>query len=232
MLYLASTGSDLNACGAHDRIGLMTSPLARGYSALSSGRPWASDCDALANNRRGARHSYESYEDHLERLLPHAGTCLFVVVPDVPGDAQSTLASYHAHAAVMGEWPFPLAYVMQDGAECLPLPDVAVAFLGGTDPWRRQWGASMLRRAREAGCATHVGRVNSAARMRALALTDCDSADGTYVAFRGVERGVREIGGWLEGAGQPMFTPAQVVSPQTPWETLGDVAEQRLPVAS
>lgn len=96
---------------------------------------------------------------------------------------------------------------LQDGAEQEDFPPCDVAFLGGSDPWRRQWGAALLQRAREEGLRTHVGQVNSAQRVQALRLTACDSVDGTYVGFRGVERGVQEIGQWLGGCAHPLFVP-------------------------
>ena len=49
-----------------------------------------------------------------------------------------------------------------------------------------------------------VGRVNSARRVQACVALGADSCDGTSLRFTGVERGLRDVQGWVEaGAGQP-----------------------------
>lgn len=223
MMYLIATGSDIDALNpvpVHAEIGIMTSPRARGRSALNSGRRWASDCDALSKHG----HDFGLYDAHLYGLAAFQRTCLFVVVPDLPGDGEGTLSSYFAHAPLLHEYGFPLAYVMQDDSEYLPIPeDAQVAFLGGTDPWRMTWGAAMLRRARAQGMRTHVGRVNSNQRLRSLALTECDSADGTHTGFVGLHNGLREVSGWLNAANAPRLFAAAAVPPVlTPYELHGE----------
>jgi hypothetical protein len=181
MLYLASTSSNLERHLAHPHIGVMVGPRTGGLASLRTGRPWASDCDALS------KHGYDdqAFHDHLERLSAehYRQNCLFVVVPDVPGCGKSTLASYLAHAPLLAPLGFPLAYVAQDGAEDLDLPPCDVLFLGGTDPWRERCGAWMLQQAAQSGRRTHVGHVNSLRRLRQLSFCHTDSADGTYVTY-------------------------------------------------
>lgn len=199
MLYFASTSSDLDDLDAHPDIGVMTGPRVGGLgSILTSQRPWASDCDALSKHG----FHYDEFALHLRRVHEPElmERCRFVVVPDVPGCGRSTLAAFHAAAPDLAELGFPLAYCLQDGAEDLELPPCDVAFLGGSDDWREAMGAALLERAANEGLGTHVGRVNSARRVRHLSFCHCDSVDGTYVGFRGVERGAREIGSWLRGA--------------------------------
>jgi hypothetical protein len=199
MLYLASTSSDLDALGAHPQIGVMTGPRVGGLGSIPHGRPWASDCDALS------KYGYddEAFFTHLDRLVAYRQTCLFIVIPDVPGDGESTLANYLAYAPLLAPLGCPLAYVAQDGAHALELPPCDVVFLGGTDPYREAYGALVLEQAAQAGHRTHVGRVNSQRRLVHLAACPCDSADGTYVGFRGVSRGLKEVGGWLGAATSP-----------------------------
>lgn len=210
MLYFASTSSDLDDLDAHPDIGVMTGPRVGGLgSILTSQRPWGSDCDALSKHG----FHYDEFVEHLRRVHDPEliARCQFVVVPDVPGCGRSTLAAFHAAAPELAELGFPLAYCLQDGAEELELPPCDVAFLGGSDPWREAVGAALLERAADQGLRTHVGRVNSARRVRHLSFCHCDSVDGTYVGFRGVERGTREIGGWLEGAGaEKLLGPADL----------------------
>ena len=149
------------------------------------------------------------YFRQIRRLEPWAATCQFLVVPDVLQDAEATLSAFSHYARTLDNTPLPLAYVLQDGAEHEDFPPGAqVAFLGGSDSWRRRWGANLLARAHQEGLRTHVGRVNSAQRVQALSLTHTDSCDGTYVAFRSVERGLREIGEWLDRASMPSLFSA------------------------
>ena len=174
-------------------------------------RPWASDCDALS------KHGYDdaALYLHLSRLLPHRPSCAFVVVPDVPGDGLSTINCYEHYAPVLANDGFPLAYCLQDGAEHFDFPPCDVVFLAGTDDWREAQGAWLLQQAREAGLRTHVGRVNSARRVKHLAFCHADSCDGTYVGFRGVERGVREVGQWLSAAAASrLFGPGDLQATQ------------------
>ncbi|GAA5534094.1 hypothetical protein [Deinococcus aluminii] len=195
MLYLASTASDLRH--ADPRIGVMTGPACGGLGSIRHGHPWASDCGVYSSTGK-EQYCPHSFVQHLDRLEAYADTCLFVVVPDHPGDGPATLQRFLDHAPFLVGRGFPLAYVMQDGAEHLPFPEgMSVAFLGGTDPWRARHGAAMIRRAKAEGFPVHVGRVNSARRVRALAALGVDSVDGTYIGFRGVERGLAEIAGWL-----------------------------------
>jgi hypothetical protein len=168
-------------------------------------RAWASDCGAVS------KYGFDEdlYFAQIQRLEPWAATCHFLVVPDVIQDAEATLNVFTHYARELDATPLPLAYVLQDGAENEEFPAGAqVAFLGGSDPWRRRWGAMLLARAHEEGLRTHVGRVNSAQRVQALSFTHADSCDGTYVAFRSVKRGLREIGEWLDRAAAPALFSA------------------------
>lgn len=205
MLYFASTSSDLDDLQAHPGVGVMTGPRCGGLGSIKGlQRPWASDCDALSKDG----YSDDAYIAHLERLAGLHATCRFVVVPDMPGDGEGTLASFYAYAPLFAPLGFPLAYCLQDGAETQELPRCDVAFLGGTDDWREAHGAWLLERARDEGLRTHVGRVNSARRVVHLSFCHADSCDGTYVAFSGVERGIRTIGSWLTAAARPKLFEA------------------------
>ncbi|MFC6662707.1 hypothetical protein ACFP90_21890 [Deinococcus multiflagellatus] len=188
----------------------MTGPRMGNTSSIRQGRRWASDCDALSKHG----YDHESYVRHLGRLQAHQATCAFVVVPDVPGDGAATLSAYLHYAPLMASDGFPLAYCLQDGAEHLELPPCDVAFLGGTDAWRAAQGAWLLQEAHAAGCRTHVGRVNSARRMRHLTFCHADSCDGTYVGYRGVERGLREIGQWLSQVHTPSCSVPLIFRPR------------------
>ena len=78
----------------------------------------------------------------LETLQPWRKTCLFVVCPDVVGDAAATLALYRTWAHEIKRYG-PVAFVAQNGQESHPLP-VAFdwLFIGGTTAWKLGPGAN------------------------------------------------------------------------------------------
>jgi hypothetical protein len=203
MLYLAATSSHIEHL-AHDQVGIMTSPRARSVHGIHAGRPWGMDCDVFS----GPGYNEDAHLAFIERLTPMHATCLFMVVPDVPGDGAATRVLWEHGLPLYAITGLPLAYVMHDGCEQEDLPEEAdVMFLGGTDPWREAWGAVMLQRAADLGKRTHVGRVNSRRRVTNLALLHADSCDGTYLAFQGRDTGLARIGGWLDAANTALFRP-------------------------
>lgn len=196
VLYLAATGSSLQ--GAHDRVGVIVGPRVRGLRPIKEGRAWASDNDAYHDKFREA-----AFDVHLTRLLPYADRCLFVALPDYRHDPDSTLALWHAYAPTFAaQWPFPRAFVAQTGCTPSQIPgDADWLFLAGEDAWREgPAGRDLILHAHEElGIPTHVGRVNSARRLMRFSHTPgVRSADGTYLAFQGVERGLADIAGWLD----------------------------------
>lgn len=191
MKYLIATSSSL--LGAHEDVGVMIGPRQTGYRPFREGRQWGGDNDAFHG-----KFTPEGFERHLERMVPWRGTCLFQAVPDVVGDPLATLQLFGVWAQVVEDAGYPPAYVLQDGSEHLPIPDAARAlFLGGSTAWKAANIAPATRRAYERGLHIHVGRVNSLRRCLECAAAGVDSVDGTYVGFRGLERGVREVSEWL-----------------------------------
>lgn len=201
MLYLIATSSKLPP-DLHPHIGIMTSPRSRSVHGIHSGRLWGMDCDVFS--RKGA--DPEAQFAFAERLRRFSSTCLFIVVPDTPGNAEATRIIWEHAARMYAELNMPLAYVMHDDSQNEDLPeDADVMFLGGTDPWREQWGAVMLWRARQLNKRTHVGRVNSRRRMQALGMLHAGSADGTHLAFTGRDVGIKDVSGWLNASAQRLF---------------------------
>ncbi|WP_143342074.1 hypothetical protein [Deinococcus indicus] len=198
-MYLVATGSRLGAASPH--VGVMVGPRVRGLAPLADGRWWASDNDGFTGHFQAA-----AFLAHLERLGPFAARCLFVAAPDVVGDAAATLALFPRWRSVIEAHDFPVAVVAQDGQEALALPESANwLFLAGSDAWRGRHGPALIAQAGALGYwGVHVGRVNSARRVQACVALGADSCDGTYLRFTGVERGLRDVQGWVEaGAGQP-----------------------------
>jgi len=187
MRYLYPSGGELPAGFA----GYLVSYKTKGIpEAIRNGAAWAGDnCsfsgfDALA------------FSLWLDLMQPYRATCLFVVVPDVVGNAVETLKLW-------GEWAreinYPLAYVAQDGAENLLIPDnCSAVFIGGSTEWKMSNRAiDVIGRAVGLGKRVHVGRVNYFRRYQHFAgLTGADgfTCDGTRLRF---ERD-KAIAAWSE----------------------------------
>ncbi|MBZ9715923.1 hypothetical protein [Deinococcus multiflagellatus] len=203
---MVATGSRLGNRSPH--VGVMVGPRTGGLAPLAEGRWWASDNDGY-----NGKFDPERFLQHLARLQPYASRCLFVAAPDVVQDAGATLALFPRWRQVIEQHDFPTAYIAQDGQERLPLPDNANwLFLAGSDRWRGQHGAALIAQARDLGYwGIHVGRVNSARRVRACTALGVDSCDGTYLRFTGVHRGLADVERWVESSAQQggLFTLEQ-----------------------
>ena len=117
----------------------------------------------------------------------------------------------------------PAAMVLQDGIEDhidqIPWNEFDVAFVGGSDefklgyPSQIKQGSPMYRRTiderteqwakliwecYEHGKPVHIGRVNSAARLRFAQAIGASSADGTFLRFAGTTAGTARLTKWLD----------------------------------
>jgi hypothetical protein len=134
----------------------------------------------------GDRFDADRWLKQLEGFIPFATKCLFVVAPDVVGDAAATWERSRAYLPVIREMGFPAAFVSQDGQDKLPVPWDAFdcLFTGGSTAWKLSEPAfALVAEAKRRGKWTHMGRVNSRIRFRAAYAGGYDSCDGTYVAF-------------------------------------------------
>lgn len=194
MMYLVATASSL--LGTSKDVGVIVGPRSGGLRPLKEGRLWASDCDAFHG-----KFDQERFIKHLKRLRPYQSTCLFAVAPDVFGDARATLKAFGYWGPWLRDQGLTPAYVCHVGSEKLAFPEgVGSIFLGSPDTWRGQHLMTLTHRAKAQNLHVHVGRVNSARRLRDCAAAGVDSADGTYLSFAGVERGVNDVQRWLSGA--------------------------------
>ncbi len=137
---------------------------------------------------------------------PDTSGCLFAAAPDVVADAAATLRR-ESVMRMLG-WiryaGLPVAFVLQDGQESLPVPwdDFDAAFIGGSTSWKLGPAARALAaQARARGKWVHMGRVNSLRRLRYAAAIRCDSADGTFLA-RGPDVNLPKVLGWLRDVNQ------------------------------
>lgn len=199
---------DPDGRAVHRHLGRLAQPRNH-YAAIAetdaAGIPWAADNDCFTRFDPGR------YERMLDALQPIAGTyydrqtgrfieprrrsrCLFVTVPDVPGDAVATARRFEAWSSAVRRRGLPVGLVLQDGFEyherwlsvafaCR----VHAVFIGGTTEWKMSpYAGAIARAAKEYGLWVHWGRVNSERRIKHVIATGaCDSFDGSgYARWR------------------------------------------------
>lgn len=133
--------------------------------------------------------------------LPYDKTlCEFAVAPDVVGDSAATLARSLPWLPRIRALGLPAAFVAQNGltVDTCPWDAFDVLFIGGDTAWKLGREARALTAAAKVrGKRVHMGRVNSHRRIVTAALTDCDTADGTYLAF-GPDVNLPKVEAWLD----------------------------------
>lgn len=112
--------------------------------------------------------------------------CLFVVAPDVVGNAVDTLAQF-------GDWHdrikahgYPIALAIQNGQEHLSIPwnDIQAIFVGGDNDLKySDFVGELVIEAHRKRKWAHMGRVNSWGRWRYCRDTGFDSTDGSGMAI-------------------------------------------------
>lgn len=128
------------------------------------------------------------------------GTCLFATAPDVVGDARATNIRSLPFLPKIRRLGIPAALVAQDGLEEISIPWHAfdVLFIGGSTEWKLGEACrAIVAEANARGKWVHMGRVNSAKRLRYAEDIGCDSADGTFLAF-GPTKNLPRLLGWLD----------------------------------
>lgn len=134
----------------------------------------------------GAFSGFDSraFNSLLNREKDNKTDCLFVVVPDIVGNARRTLELWKYRHNICHRWP--KAFVCQDGMEDFDLPwdTLAAVFIGGKDPWKdSQAACDIVKTAKILGKIVHVGRVNTIKRYRLFAELGADTCDGSGVAM-------------------------------------------------
>lgn len=126
----------------------------------------------------------EFRRDAWERLLDEAETDrpVFVTMPDIVGDAQRTSELFkHFQFRCNG---YPRALVLQDGISRVAIEwdAISAVFIGGSDAFKISAEAfAAARTAKMLGKWVHVGRVNTAPRVRNW-LGLADSLDGSGIS--------------------------------------------------
>ncbi len=117
----------------------------------------------------------------LTKVLILKNKPIFVVVPDVVGDAEGTFKMWHKHYRKIKNMGFDLAFACQDGLEIQDVPKAArVCFIGGSTEWKLE-NAHKFKGVRNH---LHIGRVSTKKRMIWSEKIGADSIDGTGF-FRG-----------------------------------------------
>jgi hypothetical protein len=119
-----------------------------------------------------------------ERMVVEAETNrpIFVTLPDIVGDAQRTLELFDQFKMFTNE--VPRALVLQDGIgrHRIPWDDLEAVFIGGSNEFKYSSEAiNAAKTARMLGKWVHVGRVNTASRVRNWAEW-ADSLDGSGIS--------------------------------------------------
>lgn len=120
--------------------------------------------------------------DRIIKEHQYSDNLKFITMPDILGNAIRTLEIFHY---IRHEYQsYPLALVMQDGQESLPIPweYIEAVFIGGTNNFKDS-SASMdiVKTAKMLGKWVHIGRVNTIKRV--LRWGDiADSCDGSGIA--------------------------------------------------
>jgi len=167
--------------GHPPNLGVLSSPRSVYRDAHDKGFRWAADNDAYL------AWDAERFQLMLDKITGIPG-CLFVVAPDVVGDAKATRDRFY-------EWKYrldctrqPIAFVAQDGADLHrpPWQYIDALFIGGTTEFKLGPVAAQLAdEARRCRKWLHMGRVNTRKRIRYAKSLGCDSVDGTnFSMFR------------------------------------------------
>ena len=193
MLYFANpTGSPSVVVAMRDRLlGYIDTP-AQG-NRRPDGVTWCADNGRYGKGWPGA----DSWWAWLSGMDPTG--CAFATAPDVVGDADATLAESLPRLPRIRALGYPAALVAQDGLESLDVPWDAfdVLFIGGTTEWKLGAHArDLARQAKAHEKRVHMGRVNSARRLRYATDIGCDTCDGTFLTF-GPDVNLPKLLSWL-----------------------------------
>jgi hypothetical protein len=149
------------------------------WDSVRAGFLWAADNDAFNG------FDPVAYQRMLDELEGVPG-CLFVTCPDMVGDADATFRLFLGWAQRVLRTGQPLGYVAQDGASTAAIPWDALSalFIGGSTEWKLSIEAeTLVREAKHRGKWVHMGRVNSARRLKVAKSWGVDSIDGTQLSW-------------------------------------------------
>lgn len=98
------------------RFGILTSPAHKSVPlGIKRGMVWAADNEVFTRPFDPNR-----FFPWLKTMEPYRKTCLFVVAPDVVGNARETIGLFYKWRHHLEDWP--VAFVAQDGQENIEFP--------------------------------------------------------------------------------------------------------------
>ncbi len=191
MLLLATQAEPQMAEHRHPNLGRLLQPrhYPRARATAVSGVPWAADNDAFNGWDADSERRFLRMVDTLSGLPG----CLFVVCPDVVGEAGLTSLLFEEYAPVFWRHDLPPAYVLPEpGVEYerswIPWGSIGALFIGCASNQFKLGPEveAIVAEASQRKIWTHMGRVNSLRRLAYAASIGCDSIDGTtWVRYRG-----------------------------------------------
>jgi len=186
VILIFLTGATMDFRIMPEWIGHLCTPLSPKLSRVSTTtRPYAIDNGCFASKHP---FSLDKYLSFVSKLMKRAGRPpLFSAAPDVVGNHAETWRLSEPVLPRLREMGALPALVCQDGltAEHLPWHQVDAIFIGGSTKWKL--GHEVVKICQEAksrGIWVHVGRVNTASRIRHChELLHADSIDGNAAAM-------------------------------------------------
>lgn len=164
--------------------------------------PWAYDNGAFSG-----KFDHQRWLNKLTRLEPYQSDCLFVVAPDVVGDAAATWERSKPYLPLIRSLGYPAALAAQDGMSDPYWELFDCLFVGGTDNFKLSESTyELVREAKRRRKWTHMGRVNGWDRIKAASIGGYDSADGTKIAF-GPAVNLPYVLRWLDTLNTQMVMP-------------------------
>lgn len=161
--------------------------------AISTGRKWAFDNAAFTGN-----FNLDKWIGCMNKMHEYRNSCMFVVCPDVVGDAEKTIESYNKHRDIIKNLGYRVAFACQDGQENYDIPsDCDAVFIGGTTQWKlSKMARDAILTARAHGKHVHVGRVNTLRRIAYFKAAGADSVDGTMIVYKPTQR-LQQLIAWM-----------------------------------
>jgi hypothetical protein len=197
--YISGKHNATIAARAKERgdIGLLITPLIPSYLAHTTDYPFvAIDNGVFSKATPFDPAAFKQLVDRVAATPAVRAKTLFVVAPDVVGDAAATLDRFPEWARFIHDKQLPVALAAQDGLEDIrariPWDDIDVLFIGGSTEWktgqiapakRAAW-AGIFMEAHRRSIPVHMGRVNTNDRIAGIAqIVGASTVDGTYLAF-------------------------------------------------
>jgi hypothetical protein len=137
------------------------------YANFMKGRGWDNEMDV-------------QYREMLSKL-PADNPPMWVLLPDVVADWKATVELGRIYLPILKQLCIPVAVALQDGCdfnEALQF-DPDWVFVGGSTEWKLANVSRICQFFRPKGIKVHVGRVNTARRVRLCQSAGADSCDGT-----------------------------------------------------